>query len=42
MEYEELKYKIAQLAKQNRKEYANLKEVIAKDFVESIIKNARK
>lgn len=42
MEYEELKYKIAQLAKQNRKEYANLKEVIAKDFVESIIKNTRK
>jgi GrpB-like predicted nucleotidyltransferase (UPF0157 family) len=41
-EYEELKYKIAQLTNQDRKEYANLKEVMAKDFVESIIKKATK
>jgi GrpB-like predicted nucleotidyltransferase (UPF0157 family) len=42
IEYEALKYKIAQLTNQDRKEYANLKEVMAKDFVESIIKNATK
>lgn len=40
IEYEALKYKIAQLTNQNRKEYAKLKETMAKDFVESIIKDA--
>lgn len=36
-EYENLKYAIAEKTKQNRKEYAKQKEIMAKDFIESII-----
>lgn len=39
-EYEQLKYKIAEKANQDRKEYAKLKELVAKGFVESIIKKS--
>ncbi len=38
IEYEKLKYKIARRANQDRKKYAALKEVMAKDFIESILK----
>jgi GrpB-like predicted nucleotidyltransferase (UPF0157 family) len=37
-EYEDLKYRIAEKTSQDKKEYANLKEVMAREFVESIIK----
>nr|WP_255713422.1 MULTISPECIES: GrpB family protein [unclassified Pedobacter] len=40
-EYQELKYKIAEDAKQNRKTYAAFKEVIAKNFVDKIIYKAK-
>ncbi len=40
-EYEKLKYKIAEMTNQNRKEYAKLKEVMAKEFVESIIQKSK-
>jgi len=36
-EYEVMKYTIAELAGQNKEEYASLKAVMARDFVESII-----
>lgn len=39
-EYEKLKYKIAEIADQNRKEYAKLKEVMAKEFIGSILKKS--
>lgn len=42
MQYQELKYEIAKKVNQDKKEYAQLKEVIAKDFFESIIEKARK
>lgn len=41
VEYENLKHKIAEIANQNRKEYARLKEVMAKEFIESIIKKSK-
>jgi len=41
IEYENLKYKIAEMAKQDRKEYAKLKEDMAKEFVESIIEKSK-
>ena len=39
-EYAALKYKIAELANQDRKVYAELKETMAKDFIESIIQKS--
>ena len=41
-EYENLKYQIAKKTDHDRKEYARLKEVMARDFVESILKKAKK
>lgn len=38
--YEKLKYKIAKQANQDRKKYAELKEVMAREFVESIIRRS--
>lgn len=40
-EYEKLKYKIAEIANQDRKKYAKLKESIARAFVESILEKIR-
>ena len=40
-EYEKIKYKIAEIAKQDRKAYAELKEIMAKEFVESVLKKAK-
>jgi GrpB-like predicted nucleotidyltransferase (UPF0157 family) len=40
-EYEKIKYEIAERANQDRNEYASLKEIMATDFVESIIKKAK-
>ena len=40
IKYEKLKYSIAEKANQDRKEYAKLKEVMARAFVESIIERA--
>ncbi|MFY7670405.1 GrpB family protein [Tenacibaculum sp. MEBiC06402] len=40
--YEELKLKIAKKANQNHKEYDVLKELLAKDFIEDIIKKSNK
>ncbi|MBT8191659.1 MAG: GrpB family protein [Bacteroidia bacterium] len=40
VQYEKLKYKIAEKTRQDRKEYAKLKEVMAKEFIESIIKKS--
>lgn len=40
-EYEKIKFKIAEIANQDRKEYAKLKEVMAKEFVESIIEKSK-
>lgn len=37
MEYERIKLAIAEEAKQDKKEYAVLKETMAKDFIESIL-----
>lgn len=39
-EYEKLKYEIADLANQDRKEYAKLKEEMAREFIESVIKTS--
>jgi len=39
--YELLKYDIAQKAAQDRKEYARLKEFMARDFIESIIRESK-
>ena len=39
--YQELKRRIAELAEQDRKVYAELKQEKATDFIESIIKKAR-
>lgn len=39
--YDNLKIKIAKLANQNRKIYANLKEEMAKDFIEDVILKAK-
>jgi len=39
-EYAKLKYKIAELTNQNKKEYAKQKEVMAKEFIESIIEKS--
>ena len=36
-EYAALKYKIAELANQDRKVYAELKETMAKELIESIL-----
>lgn len=41
LEYENLKYSIAEKAGQDRKEYARLKEVMACDFIESVIELAQ-
>ncbi|MCB0641634.1 MAG: GrpB family protein [Phaeodactylibacter sp.] len=41
-EYERLKYEIAAQANQDRKAYARLKEVLARDFIEAILKNILK
>lgn len=38
-EYTTLKYKIAELANQDRKIYAQLKETMAKEFIESALQN---
>ncbi|MEZ4827841.1 MAG: GrpB family protein [Bacteroidia bacterium] len=38
LEYQKLKYEIAEKANQDRKVYAKLKEVLARDFVESILR----
>lgn len=40
-EYEALKYEIAKRTNQDRKAYAKLKEVMADEFVESIIRKAK-
>ena len=40
-EYEKLKYKIAEKTNQDRKKYAKLKEVMAKEFIELIIKKSK-
>ncbi len=40
-EYEKMKFKIAEIVNQDRKEYAKLKEVMAKEFVESIIEKSK-
>ena len=42
IEYEKLKFEIAHLAKQDKKEYAKFKEAMAKEFIESIIYMAGK
>ena len=39
-EYEAIKYRIAKEAHQNKKEYAQIKEKAARNFVESILKKA--
>jgi GrpB-like predicted nucleotidyltransferase (UPF0157 family) len=39
-EYEKIKYRIAEMANQNKKEYARLKEVSAREFIDAIIKKA--
>ena len=39
--YEQLKYQIALKANQDRKEYARLKEEMARGFIESILKRAK-
>ena len=41
MQYQKLKYEIAKKANQDKKEYAQLKEVLAKEFIESIIEKAK-
>jgi len=41
-EYEKLKYSIADITNQDRKQYAKLKEVMANEFVESIIEKSKK
>ncbi len=41
IEYEKLKYKIAAMTNQNRKEYAKQKEAMAKEFVESILEKSK-
>ena len=38
--YEKLKYEIAEKTNQDRKAYADLKEVVAREFIESIIKKS--
>ncbi|NUO01421.1 MAG: GrpB family protein [Saprospiraceae bacterium] len=40
-EYEKLKYEIAEKANQDKKEYAKLKEIMAKDFVASILNKSK-
>jgi len=40
MEYENLKISIAEKANQDRKKYAEIKETLARDFVEAILKKA--
>jgi len=40
IEYERLKCEIATRANQDRKEYAKLKEVVARDFIEAILSKA--
>jgi len=40
-EYEKLKFEIAVAANQDRKKYAALKEIRAKEFIQSIIKQAK-
>lgn len=39
--YEHLKYTLAEKAGEDRKKYAKLKELMARDFVESVLKKAR-
>lgn len=41
-EYEKLKYEIAELADQDRKAYAQIKEIKAKAFIESILVKAQR
>ena len=41
IEYEAMKYNIAQKAAQDRKEYAKLKEFMARDFIEMIIRKSQ-
>jgi GrpB-like predicted nucleotidyltransferase (UPF0157 family)/REP element-mobilizing transposase RayT len=40
-EYESMKYKIAAMARQDRKAYAELKEAMARDFVEEVMLKAK-
>jgi GrpB-like predicted nucleotidyltransferase (UPF0157 family) len=40
-EYEKIKFEIAEITNQDRKEYAKLKEVMAKEFIESIIEKSK-
>lgn len=41
VEYEKLKYKIAEMTNQDKKKYAKLKETMAQEFVESIIEKSK-
>ncbi|MGB0862321.1 MAG: GrpB family protein [Saprospiraceae bacterium] len=41
-EYEAIKYKIAEKANQNQKKYAKMKEIAAKEFINSIIEKQQK
>jgi GrpB-like predicted nucleotidyltransferase (UPF0157 family) len=41
LEYEKLKYRIAEEAGQDRKKYAALKEIMARDFILSILQQAK-
>jgi len=41
LEYQEMKYKLAKKANQNKKLYAELKETYVNDFIDSIIGNNR-
>ena len=41
VQYQNMKYNIAQEVHQDRKKYAELKEVVTKDFIDAIIENAK-
>ena len=41
MQYQNMKYDIAQTVQQDRKKYAELKEVVTKDFIDGIIEKAK-
>ncbi len=42
VQYQNMKYQIAQEVHQDRKKYAELKEVVTKDFIDAIIENAKR
>ncbi|HEX4958157.1 MAG TPA: GrpB family protein [Lacibacter sp.] len=42
VKYQQLKYEIAEMANQNRKLYAELKELYSNDFIDSVIEEERK